>query len=66
MRVDDVVVTVDRLSEEIFDTNPRHFDNRMLRLERGLYVIRERTSERDVKSEPSVAAFALSGEIYQS
>ncbi|MEW6127025.1 MAG: hypothetical protein AB1757_08300 [Acidobacteriota bacterium] len=64
MRVDDFPVTVDGLHEEIFDANPRHFDNRALRLERGLYVIRERTNDKVTKVEPPVDECARLTDIY--
>jgi hypothetical protein len=41
---EDFALMKNRLAEESLDASPRHFDNRTLRLERGLYVIRERTT----------------------
>ena len=44
MVLKDFAVMTNRLSEEVSDKTPRHFDHRALRLERGLYVIRERAN----------------------
>jgi len=52
MIVEDFVVATKRLPEKIVDANPHHFDIRALRLERGLYVIRERTSRNFSDSSP--------------
>lgn len=52
MVTEDVVVTTNRLPEELYDAAPCHFDNRTLQLERGLYVIRERIN-RQRKENPS-------------
>ncbi len=44
MVLDEITATTNRLPEELGHPKPRHFDHRTLRLERGLYVIRERTN----------------------
>lgn len=54
MVTEDVVVTTNRLPEELYDAAACHFDNRALQLERGLYVIRERIN-RQRKENPSAA-----------
>ena len=43
MVYEDFAVTTKHPSEELTHIAPCHFDNRILRLERGLYVIREQT-----------------------
>jgi hypothetical protein len=64
MILEDLAEATKRLSEKVVDANPRHFDTRTLRLERGLYVIRERTSRNfsDSRAQTNEASSAVCGD----